>query len=38
MNEPRERSAGVVILWIIVGVPIAWGVAQTIIKSLALFN
>jgi hypothetical protein len=31
-------KARVAIAWIIVGVPLAWGVSQTLLKSLALFN
>jgi hypothetical protein len=33
------RSAGLLIFsWLFVGVPLAWGVVQTLIKSLALFH
>ena len=28
----------VAIAWIIVGVPLLWGVSQTVIKSMDLFN
>ena len=31
-------KARIAISWIIVGVPLLWGVSQTLIKSLALFN
>ncbi len=34
-----SRSAGLLIFaWLFVGLPLAWGVTQTIIKSLALFH
>ncbi len=34
-----DRSAGLLIFaWLFVGLPLAWGVTQTIIKSLALFH
>ena len=40
MSGPREnRQAGAVIAaWVVVLVPTLWGVAQTVIKSLALFK
>jgi hypothetical protein len=31
-------KARVAISWIIVGVPLVWGVSQTVMKSLALFQ
>jgi hypothetical protein len=31
-------KARVAISWIVVGVPLVWGVSQTVIKSLALFQ
>jgi hypothetical protein len=32
-------SAGLLIFsWLFVGIPLAWGVTQTIIKSMALFH
>jgi hypothetical protein len=42
-NEPRENdrpsSAGLLIFaWLFVGIPLAWGVVQTLIKSMALFH
>jgi hypothetical protein len=33
----RQRIA-LILAWLFVGIPIAWGVAQTILKSLALFH
>ena len=33
------RSLGLLIFsWLFVGLPLAWGVTQTIIKSMALFH
>jgi hypothetical protein len=39
----RERQTGtnlaaLLLGWAFVGLPLAWGVAQTVIKSLALFH
>jgi hypothetical protein len=31
-------KARVAISWIVVGVPLIWGVSQTVMKSLALFQ
>ena len=35
-----ESGAGgsVVLAWLFVGIPLAWGVSQTFIKALALFK
>jgi hypothetical protein len=34
-----SRSTGLLIFeWLFVGLPLAWGVTQTIMKSLALFH
>jgi hypothetical protein len=39
MTETGTSSRGAVALaWLAVGIPLAWGVAQTIVKSLALFG
>lgn len=41
MQKPESSSsqAGALILaWIFVGIPAVWGVAQTVMKSLALFR
>ena len=36
---PKSSSAGFLIFsWVFVGIPLAWGVTQTIIKSMALFH
>ena len=40
-NSPRVQSgttAKLIAAWLIVGVPAAWGVAQTVQKSLPLFT
>jgi hypothetical protein len=31
-------GGSVVLAWLVVGVPLAWGVSQTFIKALALFK
>jgi hypothetical protein len=33
-----QATAKVVAAWLIVGIPLAWGVAQTVIKSAVLFT
>jgi hypothetical protein len=36
---PRNRSSGLLIFsWFFVGIPLVWGVIQTVIKSMALFH
>ena len=37
---PAAGSAGgsLVLAWLFVGIPLAWGVSQTFIKALALFK
>ena len=37
-NGKRTSAATVALAWLLVGVPLAWGVYQTFIKSLALFQ
>lgn len=39
-NAAAEASSGgsLALAWLFVGVPLAWGVSQTFIKALALFN
>lgn len=42
-NRPADRPAAgsplaLVVAWTVVGVPAAWGVLQTLLKSLALFR
>jgi len=39
----RERQAGaglaaLILAWAVVTIPAAWGVAQTVVKSMALFR
>jgi hypothetical protein len=44
MNETTAQtlkgtgSAAILVAWLLVGIPLAWGVSQTFIKSLALFH
>jgi hypothetical protein len=38
-SETPASSAGLILFaWLFVGIPLAWGVTQTIIKSMALFQ
>ena len=41
-NESPSRSTtdtlAVIVAWLVVGIPAAWGVSQVVIKSLALFR
>jgi hypothetical protein len=38
-NPPESSSVGLLIFsWAFVGIPLVWGVTQTIMKSLALFH
>lgn len=32
------QGGSVVLAWLVVGIPLAWGVSQTFIKALALFK
>ena len=36
-NHPTTSSARLAIAWVFVGIPLTWGVYQTLLKSLALF-
>ena len=39
MTESGKSSpVALVLAWLAVGVPLAWGVSQTIVKSMALFR
>lgn len=39
MTEAAKSSPiSLALAWLAVGIPLAWGVSQTIIKSLALFK
>ena len=38
MPSSGAERARVAIAWIYVGVPLAWGVAETILKCIALFK
>jgi hypothetical protein len=41
-TPPAAADSGVggsvVLAWLVVGIPLAWGVSQTFIKALALFK
>ena len=39
-NAAPDESAGgsIILAWLVVGVPLVWGVSQTFIKALALFK
>ena len=37
-DDGRSSPIALALAWIAVGVPLAWGVSQTIIKSMALFK
>ena len=37
-TEAGASSGSLVIAWLFVGLPLAWGVLQTFLKALALFN
>ena len=36
--QPRGERLKVVASWLVVGLPAAWGVAQVVVKSMALFR
>ena len=39
-NSAPDESVGssVILAWLVVGLPLVWGVSQTFIKALALFK
>ncbi len=37
-SEGTSSPVSIALAWIAVGMPLAWGVYQTVIKSLALFR
>lgn len=37
-GEAGSSTGSVVLAWLVVGIPLAWGVSQTFIKALALFK
>jgi hypothetical protein len=38
-KTPAPRSTGLLIFsWLFVGLPLAWGVVQTLLKAMALFR
>jgi hypothetical protein len=38
MNKENKFRLDIFLAWLFVGIPLIWGVTQTIWKSLALFN
>jgi hypothetical protein len=39
VENPRPGATGLLIFsWLFVGLPLAWGVWQTLVKSMALFH
>ena len=36
-SEHKTPAGGIAVAWLFVGIPLAWGVYQTLLKSLALF-
>jgi hypothetical protein len=37
-NPPARPTGLLIFAWLFVGIPLAWGVTQTLIKSMALFH
>jgi hypothetical protein len=37
-NQSSGKTGLLIFSWLFVGLPLAWGVWQTIVKSLALFH
>jgi hypothetical protein len=37
MQEKKNNRASLVLAWLLVSIPLLWGIAQTILKSLVLF-
>ncbi|MDB4885517.1 MAG: hypothetical protein JWN79_955 [Gemmatimonadetes bacterium] len=37
-DDGRSSPLSIALAWLAVGIPLAWGVSQTIIKSMALFR
>jgi hypothetical protein len=37
-TEPRTHALSLVFAWALVGIPLAWGVVQTISNALLLFR
>jgi len=37
-NNNKALTPQVILAWLFVGLPLIWGVSQTIIKSLTLFS
>lgn len=37
-NHKKTSPVAVILAWLVVGIPLLWGVYQTLIKSVALFR
>jgi hypothetical protein len=37
-EERKSSTAALVIAWLVVGLPLLWGIQQTVMKALALFH
>jgi hypothetical protein len=37
-NGERSQVVPLILAWIVIAVPLGWGVAQTVVKALALFR
>jgi hypothetical protein len=37
-HPPRSSVVPLVFAWLVVGIPLAWGVMQTLLKALVLFR
>jgi len=37
-NTDKRKLLPVVMAWMFVGIPLLWGVSQTLVKALALFK
>ena len=37
-ESPKRQTVALIVAWVVVGVPLAWGVWQVIRKSLDLFR
>jgi hypothetical protein len=38
MSEKKNKYLQVILSWLFVGIPLLWGILQTVKKSLTLFN
>ncbi|WP_449430743.1 MFS transporter small subunit [Phaeodactylibacter luteus] len=37
-TKESKLTSGALLAWLFVGIPLLWGITQTLIKSMALFN